>query len=178
MKPMLGWFRYKGHPGDRTLEEQMTGLDSLIAEVPGKTVLDIGCAEGLISLALADAGAARVHGIDVIPRNIRDAKLLRGDRPVTFDISDANEYVPEPHDIVLLLAVLHKLRHPASACRRLANAAKSLCVMRIGKAGLHFTDVRSNFVPQDIGAVMSELGFTLYLETKGPHGDPTYFFRR
>lgn len=175
-----GWFSYAGHPGDRTLAQQLSGLDPLIAEIPGKTVLDVGCAEGLIALHLIDAGASYVHGIDVIERNIADANALKGKRPVTFEVQNANTYQPPrcSYDVVLLLAVLHKLKKPAEACRVLANAAKSLCAIRIGHAGLHFTDVRSGFVPQNIGLVMAELGFYLETETKGPHGDPTYIFRR
>lgn len=179
-KPPMGWFRYKDHPGDRTLEEQLTGLEPLVAEIPGKTVFDCGCAEGLIALHLADKGAAHVLGIDVIERNVTDARALAAKREqaVTFEWANADMYKPRPVDVVLLLAVLHKLQQPAAACRVLADAARELCVIRIGHAGLHFTDVRSGYVPQDIGAVMDELGFRLAEQTKGPHGDPTYYFRR
>ena len=38
--------------GDRTFEQQMTGLDWLAEACRGKSVLDFGCAEGLISIHL------------------------------------------------------------------------------------------------------------------------------
>ena len=50
-----GWFSTKGRLGDRTLKQQLMGLDPLFAECKGKTVLDVGCAEGLISIELDKA---------------------------------------------------------------------------------------------------------------------------
>ena len=64
MRAAMGWFVINhdkaGHrDGDRSLEQQMRGLEKLVREVHGKTVLDIGCAEGLISMALVRAGDAK-----------------------------------------------------------------------------------------------------------------------
>ena len=40
-------------------------------ELQGKTVLDVGCGTGEVSIAAARAGAARVIGLDIAPRMIR-----------------------------------------------------------------------------------------------------------
>jgi hypothetical protein len=37
-------------------------------------------------------------------------------------------------DVVLLLAVLHKLRDPSAACARFARQARDLCVVRLPPA--------------------------------------------
>jgi 16S rRNA G966 N2-methylase RsmD len=46
------------------LEEQLRGLEPMLSEVKGKTVLDIGCAEGLIAREVLERGAAKVIFID------------------------------------------------------------------------------------------------------------------
>ena len=51
-----GWFVTDGRAGDRTLAQQLVGLDKI--NVQGATVLDVGCAEGLISIEMAKRGAA------------------------------------------------------------------------------------------------------------------------
>ena len=55
----IGWFTTAKRPGDRTLEQQLVGLDKVLAEVAGKTVLDAGCAEGLISMEISLSSRAR-----------------------------------------------------------------------------------------------------------------------
>lgn len=41
-----GWFHTPGRLGDRSLDQQLMGLDSLFERCFDKTVLDVGCAEG------------------------------------------------------------------------------------------------------------------------------------
>ena len=51
-----GWFSTLGLV-NRTPDQQLNGLIGCSWRVWGKTVLDVGCAEGLISIELAKAGA-------------------------------------------------------------------------------------------------------------------------
>lgn len=162
-RSIRGWFSTPNRPGDRTLAQQLTGLDDLRARVRGKTVLDVGCAEGLIAMQLFDDGAAAVHGLEIVNEHVIVANRLRGDRACTFEVADANDYKPvREYDIVIMLALLQKLRNPSAACARLIAAARSMVVLRLPPATAPTViDARSGDVPHHIGQVMTSNGFML-----------------
>ena len=175
----LGWFTTPGRLGDRTLESQLIGLDRLLTECAGQTVLDVGCAEGLIGMELARRGAQLVHGVEVVAGHIDVARELRGDLPCSFEVDNANTYEPRGQfDIVLMLAVLHKLKDPTAACKRFAAAARKTVVIRLPPYGLVIVDARSNEVPHDIGLAMADAGFTLDEVVAGPREEWLGYFRR
>jgi ubiquinone/menaquinone biosynthesis C-methylase UbiE len=177
-EPVKGWFEVEGRPGDRTLEMQMLGLDPLLDECKGATILDIGCAEGLIAMELAKAGA-KVHGIDIVESHIETAKRICGNLSCSFEVADAATYEPEAHDIVLMLAILQKLKDPSHACAKFARAAKDLIVMRLPPANAPIIlDRRSNKVPHDMKTVMEWYGFQQERVTRGSFSEWTGFFRR
>lgn len=51
--------------------------ERFVHKVPGENVIDVGCGEGLLSLALVKAGKVRVTGIDVTPVRIEAAVELK-----------------------------------------------------------------------------------------------------
>lgn len=176
---LKGWFKLPGQEGDRTLDQQLRGLEPLFAEVAGKTVLDIGCAEGLIAIELAKAGAKHVRGVEVIKRYMPIATKLAGFLPCKFVCADANTYSPKAFDIVIALALLHKLQDPTEACARFAGACRDLMVIRLPPGrGETIVDERSGFVKHDIGRCMRKAGFTLERTELGPFDEPTYYYRR
>ena len=178
-EPIEGWFTTPDRPGDRTLEMQLLGLDPLLDEAKGVTVLDIGCAEGLVSMEMARRGA-QVTGIEIVPGHIEVAKRLRGALPCRFEVADANVYEPdEPYDIVLMLAVLHKLRDPSRALARFAKATKTLAVIRLPpEHAPAIVDKRSGGVKHDTAAVMAWYGFHLERVTRGSFAEHTAYWRR
>src|SRR3990167_5651067 len=127
-----GWFAIPGEQeGDRTVAEQMEGLRYAIRECRNKTVLDLGCAEGLISQAFARAGAV-VHGVDVVPENIEVARRIS--QGITFDTAGLGDLLvgrQREYDIVLALSVLHKLVYPFPVFPALARWCRDLCVVRL-----------------------------------------------
>lgn len=180
-KPPKGWFTTERRDGDRTLAEQMEGLEHLAAEVQGKTVLDVGCAEGLIAIELARAGAAAVHGIEIVAGHIAMAQDMAGDLPCTFEVANLNEKVFQTgpgFDIVLALAVLHKLKDPSRVCREIAAQARDLCVIRLSPSGPVIIDARSDSVPHNIADVMLASGFVLERQLAVPRGEYLAYFRR
>jgi ribosomal protein L11 methylase PrmA len=178
-----GWFIAGGREGDRTLEQQMTGLDRLLSEVQGKTVLDAGCAEGLISIELTRHGAVKCHGLEIVPGHVEVANELAEEAqvPCTFEVANLNQYdlgEADEADIVLMLAILHKLRDPSKVCAALAGKAKELCVIRLTPEGPVIVDERSNRVPHHIAKVMDECGFRLEAVEVGPLREWVGYFRR
>lgn len=156
----------------RTLDQQMTGLESLWPLLHGQSVLDIGCAEGLLSRECVKHGAAIVYGIDNRISAITAANL---DAPknCTFAVRDANSYSPVAgFDVVLMLAVLHKLRDPSAAFRRLLGACSDLCVVRLPHNDWPvLRDPRSGDRPHNLAAVAESAGFELLRVADGPVAD-------
>lgn len=176
-----GWFKIDGvQDGDRTLEQQLEGLRPLVHMVAGKSVLNIGCAEGLVDIGLHDLGA-RVHGIDVVADHIATANKVKGSRPIRFGLADANTYRPTRHyDIVLMLAVLHKLKDPVDACLRFAAAADELVVIRLPPLGA-VPKVMSNRGPCSIPLIsraMNSVGWRFSEITEGSFGEWTSYWKK
>lgn len=180
-----GWFDLPGRPGDRSLAQQVKGLGKLKDYLEGwnkpVTLLDVGCAEGLLSMQFFDWGATAVHGIEIVSGHIKIANKLRGDRACTFEVQDANTYAPvRQYDIVTMLALLHKLRDPSAACKRFAQAARDLVVLRLPpKHAPSVFDERSGHVVHDIRGVMEAEGFYLISsEFDGPFDEWVGYYRR
>lgn len=181
-----GWLKIPGvQDGDRTLEEQMLGLDPALQESKSKSVLDLGCAEGLIALEFAKAGAGSVFGCDYNARFIEmanDQLALAGPLPVTFQHMDVETLMQQPrqeYDIVLALAILHKLPDPALGVKFCAQVARSLIVIRlpIGSTG----SIRSKHAKHmrcDIPKLLTGSGFVRESKEYGPRGEWVQYWRR
>lgn len=176
-KKLKAWF---GKGGDRTIAQQLTGLQELTKRVPGKSVLDVGCAEGLIGIHLYDAGATAIHGLEIRPDYVAEANRLRGDRACTFEVADANVWVPKRnYQIVLMLAVLQKLKDPDQACVRFVRAARDLVVIRLPpKEAPCIVDERSGNRRVNIDDIMDIEGFRQITVTKGPLAEWTAYYER
>lgn len=166
------WFKVDGK-GDRSLELQLTGLDRLWPAIVGRSVLDVGCAEGLISLQCEQAGARLVLGVEIR----RDAVAIANERAfrrrVQFIPGDANTYDPAGrYDVVLLLAILHKLRDPSAAFERYLAACTELCVVRLPHDDWPvLRDPRSGNRPHDLAIAAARAGFGLEHVAEGPVAD-------
>ena len=176
-----GWFTVGSRQGDRTLDQQLVGLDRLFAAVPGQTVLDLGCAEGLISLECARRGALAVQGVEIRADHVAAGRKLIGDLPVTLDAGDLNTWRPtKTYGIVLALALLHKLRNPSAACAAFCVDAANLMVIRTPPKPDPWVivDSRSGNRPHDIGRVMRGSGFTLAEQLTGTFGEVIGYWER
>lgn len=94
----------------------------------GKKVLDIGCGGGLLSEAMAGAGAS-VTGIDLSEKALSVARLhlFETGHKVDYQLSSAEDYAdahPEAFDVVTCMELLEHVPDPSStisACARLVK---------------------------------------------------------
>lgn len=147
---MRGWLSVPGirEEADRTLEEQMLGLEEAVACCRGKRVLDLGCAEGLIGMEFAKAGAKEVVGIEMLTSHLQVAgqacKEFLKDGRMKFYLSELKTWIdshrePDQFDIVLALGIAHKLHDPGDCLSFAARSATELVVFRSpGKDGLYY----------------------------------------
>lgn len=181
-----GWFKMRGRQGARTLAEQMEGLQPALAECAGKSVLDLGCAEGLIALEFARAGATNILGIEAQPRFIEVAQGLAfpDGCEAKFQRVNLKRVTPDdaiPHDIVLCLAIIHKLKHPEIGLRFAARSARDLLLLRSGAGSIDgIIYGKYSRTPCDSAAVLRNEGFTLERTCDGAEGrdQPVEYWRR
>jgi SAM-dependent methyltransferase len=113
----------------------MLGLEPALEACKGKTVLDLGCAEGAISLEFAKAGASRVVGIEREVQFSEVARQLCAGYPVEIINENLNPWIeahPEPElfDIVLCLSIAHKVPDPAVCLSFACRSAKEFVAFR------------------------------------------------
>ena len=99
-----------------------------IAALPGKKVLDVGCGGGILSEAMAAAGA-EVSGIDLSEKALKVAKLhlLESGLNVDYQLISAEAFAEQKQgvfDVVTCMEMLEHVPDPAAivaACARLVN---------------------------------------------------------
>jgi len=104
-------------------------------DIDGKSVLDVCCATGIVSMLVRDRGAQRVCGVEIDPR--KHAKSLELQKVLLrhtamnakadFRLGDAREVVPTlgRFDTVFMLGALHDFEDMEGMLTMLADAAKS-----------------------------------------------------
>ena len=98
------------------------------AHLAGKTVVDVGCGGGLLTEAMAKAGA-EVYGIDMGPGPIEIAKLhlLESGLDVKYQQIPAEEFAeknPQTFDVVTCMEMLEHVPEPASIIAACAKMVK------------------------------------------------------
>jgi SAM-dependent methyltransferase len=182
MRQVKGWFATPGRPGDRTLSDQLKGLE--LIDWRDRTVLDLGCAEGLIGLHALASGAKDVLGVEIVPEHVAVARRVLVDPRATVITADLNtwpaDYMVDDYDIVLMLAVLHKLRKPLERLAKFAAHCRGQAVLRLPPStGPVICDARSGMVRYDTRPVMERAGFRLEAEGNIGHlGEYMAFWRR
>lgn len=180
-----GWFDIPGvQLGDRTLAEQMLGLDRALQAAPGSTVLDIGSAEGLIGREFIRAGARLVQGLDANEGFVaRSREVFAGLPGHVLHVNLNNAWAWPSHeggeqwDIVLLLAVLHKLKRPEALIAEVARRRPGLIVVRlpVGSTGV-IRDGRSDFRAIDVPGRFAAGGYKETGREVGPRTELVCYY--
>ena len=178
-----GWFKVPGvQDGDRSLAEQMQGLAPALAAMRGKTVLDLGCAEGLIALEALRAGAALVHGVEYNRQLLEVGQGVLSTCPdAILMYGDLNEGLPAQcrahYDVILALAIIHKLERPAESLARYAAMADRVVIrLPLGSKGVF--RAKYSIRRCDTNAVMPAAGFVLEQTLPGPRKELVQHWRR
>lgn len=154
----------------------------MLTEVKGRTVADFGCAEGLIALEVARAGAASVYACDVNAESIEIAKGLRGELPVEFAVQDVNALAAArtrgSWDIVLALAILHKVQNPEQAVRFMADVTRDLLVVRWQGGSDGWIRTKRRGLNCDGAGVLAACGLRLERQLPGPRDELVQYWRR
>jgi tRNA (mo5U34)-methyltransferase len=124
------------HPlGDYPRVEWQALAPHLPADLHGWRALDVGCAAGFYSFALAERGCD-VLGIDGDAHRLQQARWANGQLGLTHRVHLEQREVYElallagRFDLVLFLGVFHRLRHPLLGLEMAADKAQRLLVFQ------------------------------------------------
>jgi SAM-dependent methyltransferase len=147
-----------------------------------KRVLDLGCGQGLLASLLLACGqrfasadwpadwpkpatAARVHGIELMPRDVERAKTALG-LQADFELGDIALTEFPASDVVVILDVLHYLPYEAQQQVldrvRTALAPSGRLLLRVGDADGGFGFRFSNWVDQVVTRIRGHRLGSLY----------------
>lgn len=111
----------------------LSSFDGLAARASPRTVLEVGCGEGELSIRLAKMGH-QVLGTDISKRMIRTARR-RAEREHSIDFRQANLFDLDAaegvYDLVVCCEVLEHLSEPQDAIRHLVTLSRSTMLFSV-----------------------------------------------
>lgn len=161
----------------------MAGLHPALNDAAGKRVCDFGCAEGLISLEFAKV-AARVLACDYNAAMVETAaRLGSGVTNVEFRCVDLREVMSDrvtwACDVLLALAILHKMPDPQAALEFFADVTRELLVIRLPR-GSNGDNVKAKHSGKScsVNFTMKQRGFALEKTLTGPRQERVQYWRK
>jgi len=140
MKPYYAFTNYKDVEDFKRLDFIVNSIKSL--DKPDAKILDIGCGNGNISLALGSIGF-NVTGVDIDPTSIEKARQINKFSNVKFDVLDANAFnVKSEFDAIVCSEVLEHLLDPAELVQSIFSILK--------KEGILVATVPNGWGPREV----------------------------
>lgn len=184
-----GWFSLAGiQTGEFDLKDRLYTFEDRKTRkrARGSTILDLGCAEGLLSKWLLDTcGAKSVHGLDRFEPYVKMARSLMRNYDAKYEVCDFDlfdtwrelnpGFLSPKYDLVLLLRVLQKLARPAEFLKTAAALAGKSLLLQVPQRVL--LDARSNYVPIDVVTLLAS-EFKLVVSRERGDGEFTGLFDR
>jgi 2-polyprenyl-3-methyl-5-hydroxy-6-metoxy-1,4-benzoquinol methylase len=160
-----------GMHGKWLTETRLQGLEGVLRLAPGRTVLDLGAAEGWIAYSMLKAGATLVHGLELEGDRVRAMRKLCHSYPESrFDVADLSDWpatlerhrdwLRSSYDIVLYLGIHHHL--PASSRMETLSAVAALATRC-----LSIRTAEELFEKDDLAGVLAQQGFRLIETQRG-----------
>lgn len=124
----------RGLLGKWPVTERLAGLSAVLDSVRGRSVLDLGCAEGVIARACLDHGAVAIHGFELDASRIATCRQLNPEPLAHFlpgSVSPWSELIQQTptlraaYDVVLHLGLHHHL--PVRERRAVLTGALERC---------------------------------------------------
>jgi SAM-dependent methyltransferase len=182
------WFKIGDNGGQWDITRQDAGLSEI--NFRGKTVLEIGCAEGLVALQNLKRGARLSHGIEFRERAVEVAKSIAGVLGVSDtakfywgDIRDTRNALNQPgmldkYDIIIAMAVLQKVPNQPEVLGKILEKCSTTLVLRLPVRKLYKRRLfrwRYSWGIADPVEVAKQNGFKLLWESCGyPQGKPPF----
>ena len=143
---------------------------------PTDRLLDMGCAEGLLTMEAAPL-VAHAHGVEISKERIARATTeahRRGIGNVTFAVGSVTDFDPGPgYDVVLLLSVIGKKTETGyvglAELERLARSTRRQIIIRVG---YHLGYERKGLTIPAIFAKLDELDFDCIGLSHNPNVSP------
>ena len=84
-------------------------IKSMLPNLKGKSILDLGCGDGNMSAYFMDNGAKRVYGIDISENMINEANKLYADENRKFEVMKMEDIsqINEKFDVVYSSLAFH-----------------------------------------------------------------------
>lgn len=134
------------------------------SDIAGRSIVDLGCGNGVLAIAAKLSGAARVLGVDADPESIEVSRrnAERSEVEVEWDVADVSS-VHEPFDTVLM-------NPPFGAQTRHADRPFIDAAMDLGKVVYTFLNAPSEpFVERRIETTGSRITDRLEYRFPIPH---------
>lgn len=166
-----------GLSGKASAAHRAAALEAVLPLAHDSTILDLGCAEGLMLPPFLENGARSIHGVDRSTRRIASARALVKSNRVRFDavelddpacLDDAGVFEPS-YDVVLCLGVY---QHLDSEIRRL------VLYKALQKTARYFVFRAPKATACEAFPVIERAGFQLEMIAKSPGVKKLYVYRR